>query len=150
MSENKLLERPSDLRFWRSGGIGFLSKEKNDVFQQDEERCELQYLLTDEFVASSEEGAKEQLYSHLRALADSAKNQADVLTFWVLDRGGDYERYAGAEDADAVYVLIRCRTENAFETFCRRHQGTWEQISQYAEERRRTSWVEAGIGFFAR
>lgn len=148
MSERHLLERPSDLRFWYPSGIGFLAKEKGDVFQRGEEGGKVQYLVTDEFVVRS--GAKEEVYSQLRAVAGVAEDAADVLTFWVQDRYGKNGSSDGGGGVYEVYVLIRCSKREAFETFWKQIQTAWDQISQLVEDRRRTNWVESGIGFLSR
>ena len=43
-----LLESPSDLEFWHSTDIGFLTKDGPSIFSPKEANEELQYIVTDE------------------------------------------------------------------------------------------------------
>lgn len=125
-----------------------MSKEKNDVFREMnvggvEGGEQVQYLVTDEFRVGGK--IKELVYGLLREIEGDARGDSDVCSFWVLDRDGE----ALDDDGNEVYLLVRCKTKEAYETFKKRNEEMWEQISQLIDDRRTTSWVETGIGFFA-
>ncbi|KAJ4298003.1 hypothetical protein N0V90_005902 [Kalmusia sp. IMI 367209] len=92
VAQEGLLERPSDLRFWRPTGIGFLTKTGPLACSASSE---------EEFVViyeiSPKYAQKENVLQRLRTVAQRAGGDGSALSFWVLDRGGE-------GDGNGVYV----------------------------------------------
>jgi hypothetical protein len=147
--EQELLTKPSDLRFWHPTGIGFLTKETQEIFKPQTSTAKLQYLATDEFVAKPGETAK--VLHYLRKAAAIAQKDDSVLTFWVQDRVGSSNGRAERVDNDKLGILVRCRHKQAFDAFLKTTKAVaWDPIAQLSDERRTTTWVESGIGFIGR
>ncbi|KAI9150709.1 hypothetical protein HJFPF1_10485 [Paramyrothecium foliicola] len=149
VGEEGLLARPSDLRFWHPSGIGFFTKEGQAMFASQDNGSKPQYIVTDELKVAP--GTKDTVLSQLGRIATIAANTEDVLTFWVLGRTRpDGLQSVDVED-DAFFVLIRARDRIASEKF---HEVTteseWDAIANSCVDRRRTTWVESGIGFLGR
>lgn len=142
-----LLERPSDLEFWQSTDIGFLTKEEQVKFSPREECDQLQCVVTDELAVAST--SKKQLLDQLRKIAERARLESDVLSFWVLDRDSAESSSAGTEND--VYVFMRFSSETAWKAYRDTNLPTeWEMVGDLATNRRTTTWEEAGIGFLGR
>lgn len=142
-----LLESPSDLEFWRSTEIGFLTKDGLSIFSPKETNEELQYVVTDELAVPA--ANLEALLGQLRKIAETASQEPSVETCWVLKREVD-ERWSELTDNN-VYVLLRFRSRAAYELYKEFTSRTeWNLVSQLAAKRRITTWEEAGIGFLGR
>lgn len=139
-----LLERPSDLEFWYSTSIGFLAKEGQATFATIN-AASPQYIVTDEMAVAAEN--KDKLFLQLRRIAEAAQHDANVQTFWVLDRPGQ----SGSEIAHNVYVLSRFRDKMAY-SFLRDEacRTEWDAVTTLVTDRTETTWQESGIGFLGR
>ncbi|KAL4876150.1 hypothetical protein BJY04DRAFT_223373 [Aspergillus karnatakaensis] len=151
VGEEGLLARPSDLRYWRPSGVGFLSREgdagdsttvnfmeRNNRLPVAEAR---QYIVVDELTPQA--GKKEAVLQQLAGLAEEAEEEPRVLNFWVLHRG------IGEED-EGLLVFSRYKDRNAGTTFMEGTVEAWKTTSTFLEGERRTTWVESGIGFLNR
>lgn len=142
-----LLESPSDLEFWQSTDIGFLTKGEQVKFSPREEPNQLQCVVTDELAVAST--SKKQLLDQLQKIAERAGLEPDVLTFWVLDRNSAESSSAGTENN--VYVFMRFSSEVVWKTYRDVILPTeWKLVGDLATNRRTTIWEEAGIGFLGR
>lgn len=142
-----LLESPSDLEFWRSTDIGFLTKDGPSIFSLKEMNGELQYIVTDELAVPI--ASIDALLEQLRKVAETARLESTVETCWILKRNLD--EHGSATFDNNVYVLLRFQSREAYELY----KGTtsraeWDMVSQLAVQRRTTTWEEAGIGFLGR
>ncbi|KAJ0418908.1 hypothetical protein BJY00DRAFT_324683 [Aspergillus carlsbadensis] len=133
-----LLERPSDLRFWRPL-FGFLVHGEPVDFST---LASEQYIVTHEITPNS--GKKEDVLGQLRVLAREAEGR-QVLSFWVLHRGDE-------EEDQSLLVFARYKDksqligiENRSET-----QARWKKVHECCAETRRTTWVASGLGFLGR
>lgn len=147
MATEALLQSPSDLRFWHSTGIGFLSRERQAKFSPANTSAIPQYLVTDEFFVPL--ASRPQALDLLRRIAEEVTAEPGTVTFWVLDRGSDDGGLEGFEHN--LYVLIRFRSKADYDRY--QHEGSpadWAMINRLAKNRRTTTWEEAGIGFLGR
>jgi len=142
-----LLESPSDLEFWRSTDIGFLTKDGLSIFSPKEADDELQYIVTDELAVPT--ASIDALLEQLRKVAETASRDPSIETCWVLQRDVDDH---GSEIVDNnVYLLLRFRSRAAYELYKRSaSRSEWDLVSQLALKRRTTTWEEAGIGFLGK
>ncbi|KAL2833754.1 hypothetical protein BDW59DRAFT_156556 [Aspergillus cavernicola] len=93
VAEEGLLERPSDLRFWRPASLGFLTHENvgrdsMDFMLRDNKQSRaraLQYVVVDELTPRA--GEKTLVLEQLGVLVKEAEGIDKVLSFWVLHRG---------------------------------------------------------------
>ena len=148
-----LLERPSDLRFWRPSSVGFLTRDDDDgsrgpVNFMDRGRHASpssgtrQYIVVDELMPRP--GRKDQILKQLHGLAREAKRRDQVLSFWVLHR----------EDGEGLLVFARYEDKDEWARFeCRdavpaMWKGVYESVVD--EGQRRTTWIESGLGFLGR
>ncbi|KAL2848912.1 hypothetical protein BJY01DRAFT_246137 [Aspergillus pseudoustus] len=134
-----LLERPSNLRFWRPL-LGYLVYRGEPVdFSFSIGR---QYIVTTELTPSP--GQKEQVVEQLRLLAQEA-NQRRVPSFWVLHRGDEVED-------ESLLVFSRHNDFDAWTDF--EHQAhleaAWVKTYELCADKRLTTWVESGLGFLGR
>jgi hypothetical protein len=142
-----LLESPSDLDFWRSTDIGFLTKDGPSVFDLKETNQERQYIVTDELAIPAAD--MKALLEQLRKIAETASREPSVETCWVLKR--DVDEHGGGFVGNNVYVLLRFQSRAACELYKRTVSRTeWDVVSQLAVKRRATTWEETGIGFLGR
>lgn len=142
-----LLESPSDLEFWRSTNIGFLTKDGLSVFSLKEVNEELEYIVTDEFAVLPDK--MEVLLEQLRLIAEAASREPSVETCWVLNREVD-EHSSGIGEHN-VYVLLRFRTRASYELYKNTaSRNEWDVVNQLAVKRRITTWEEVGIGFLGK
>jgi hypothetical protein len=142
-----LLETPSDLEFWRSTDIGFLTKDGLANFFPKKMDEEQQYIVTDELAIPPTD--LNDLLKQLRKIAETAAREPSVETCWVLDRETD-EQGSGIVDNN-IYVLLRFRARAAYELYKKTvSQTEWDVVSQLAVKRRTTTWEEAGIGFLGK
>ncbi|KAH7071564.1 hypothetical protein BKA63DRAFT_74846 [Paraphoma chrysanthemicola] len=149
VSEQGLLAKPSDLRFWHPTGIGFLSKKSQEVFTPPSAPGKLQYIVTDEM--TTRPGAKAQTLDRLLKAAAIARENAAVLSFWVQDRIGLQDGRAEGLDDNELYILVRCKDKEAYDLFYgATNTITWQPVEDLVIERRRTTWVESGLGFIGR
>lgn len=147
MGTEALLESPSDLEFWRSTDIGFLTKNGLSVFPLKEVNEELQYIVTDELVVLT--SSMEDLLEQLRKIAEAARREPDVQTCWVLNREAD--EHSSRIGENEVYVLSRFRTRASYEIYKRTaSRNEWDTVIQLAVKMRTTTWEEAGIGFLGK
>ncbi|CRG90702.1 hypothetical protein PISL3812_07747 [Talaromyces islandicus] len=146
VSAEGLLERPSDLRFWRPSSIGFLKRSSHghgsDIFQETPRGQGPQYIVVDELTPRST--CKYSVLEKLSRMANAAEKNDYVLSFWVLHRGDD-------EDDQSVLVLSRYKDKNAWVRFCSdKTASAWEEVHGLSDVHRRTTWVESGLGFLGR
>jgi hypothetical protein len=149
VGEEGLLGKPSDLQFWHPTSIGFINKGTPKTFSVRSADSRPQYIVTEEFKA--EKGQKERIFERLRNMAAVAWKDEGVLAFWVLGRVGPDGTVVPEVDEDSLYVFLLCKDREASTGFC--ESGTradWEGIRQLSLDRRRTTWVESGIGFIGR
>jgi quinol monooxygenase YgiN len=136
VAQESLLEQPSDLRFWRPTGIGFLSNGKEPIICADGSN--------EEFVVVYETlpkpGQKEEVLQRLR---DVANDCGGALSFWVLERG--------ESDGDGVYVFSRWTGKGAWEAFMESGSGrVMRLVEGECEQWLCTKWHGRGLGFLAR
>lgn len=136
-----LLERPSDLRFWRPTGIGFLGRPDTVNLMKEVTDPHCQYAVVTELTPG--QGMKSQALTELRKVADLAENTASVASFLVLHRGDD--------DADeSIYVFSLFNTKLEAKTFEDGEAGeVWRGLEKICKSRI-TTWVACGIGFIRR
>ncbi|SPO06781.1 uncharacterized protein DNG_09475 [Cephalotrichum gorgonifer] len=141
--EESLLERPSDLSFWRPTGVGFLGRPGTiNLMKEEGTGPGLQYAVVHELVPAA--GMKGQALAELRKVADLAENSPSAASFWVLHRGD------GDKDG-SLYVFGLFTTRMVAEKFeTGESRGVWERLEDMCESTRRTTWVECGIGFIGR
>lgn len=141
------MEAPSDLEFWHSTDIGFLTKGGCAKFPNTREHEALQYIVTDELAVPG--AGVEALFDQLRNVADAADREPDILTCWVLDRPLDETSSKTIEKN--VYILLRFRTRAAYNVYRDTiSRAEWKTIDQLATHKRTTTWEEAGIGFLGK
>ena len=142
-----LLEIPSDLEFWRSTDIGFLTKDGLSMFHPKKTNEELQYIVTDELAVPS--ASIDALLEQLRKIAETASSEPSVETYWVLTRDV-YDHGSGIVDNN-VYVLLRFRSRSAYELYKNNtSRAEWDLVTQLTLKMRTTTWEEAGIGFLGK
>lgn len=141
VAQEGLLERPSDLRFWIPTGIGFLGRPGTVNLMKTGHGDECQYAIVNELRPGA--GMKGNTLEQLRRLACLAADTASIRSFSVLDRG--------AQDQDEtllVFGLFTTKNDaNRFEDGYAKE--IWQSLEE-ACERRRTTWVECGVGFIGR
>jgi quinol monooxygenase YgiN len=145
VSAEGLLERPSDLRFWRPSSIGFLKRSNDgqgsDIFQETPPSLGLQYIV-DELTPRST--YKDAVLQQLSRIANVAEQDEHVLSFWVLHRGEE------EQDQD-ILVFSRYKDKSAWVQFCGHETSSaWEGVHALSDEQRRTTWVESELGFLGR
>lgn len=141
VADESLLESPSDLRFWRPTGVGFLTRDDKPIsFRGDGGP---QHVVIDQFTPA--QGAKDDALAVLRRLAGAAADNEHVRSFWVLDRGDDGD--------DGLYVFACYESKDAWSTFeAGDIQRLWGEVkaSSRSEDWMRTTWRASGIGFIGR
>ncbi|KAL5340961.1 hypothetical protein BJX70DRAFT_396342 [Aspergillus crustosus] len=145
VGEEGLLARPSDLRYWRPSGVGFLTRADsatntaNFISRADIEGAR-QYIVVDELTPRP--GQVESILRQLGELAEVAERETltQVLSFWVLRREDDLLVFSRYEDKDAFTGF------SGQSTVVR----AWEATSALLDSQRRTTWIESGIGFLDR
>jgi hypothetical protein len=143
----RLLESPSDLEFWHSTDVGFLTKGGQARFSPEKEPGMLQYVVIDELAIPAIN--KLQSLEQLERIAERARQDTEVLTFWVLERESAESRPGSPENN--LYVFMRFHTKAAYTTYCHAaSRAEWETIWGLVSSRRITEWEEAGIGFLGR
>ena len=141
VGEESLLERPSDLRFWRPTGIGFLGRPGIVNLMKKDTDPHCQYAVVTELNPGS--GMKGQALTELRKVADLAANTASVASFLVLHRGE-------VDTDESIYVFSLFNTKTEAQTFDGGEAGgIWKRLEEICESRR-TTWVSCGIGFIGR
>lgn len=149
VGEEGLLAKPSDLQFWHPTDIGFLTKGAAAKFPAESNGYEPQYIITDEFKSTSEN--RGQVLGTLKGIATVAENDEAVLSFWVLSRVGLDGVVSSEVDGDSIYVFMRFASRGTSKPFCEeRTASEWKQLKPLCVDRRRTTWVESGIGFLGR
>ncbi|KAL2204653.1 hypothetical protein CC79DRAFT_1398910 [Sarocladium strictum] len=145
-----LLTKPSDLQFWHPVNIGFLTKGTPAIFPVDLEGSRSpQYIVTDEFKAKP--GEKQVILDHLRRAAEVAEKSNGVLSFWVLSRVGVDGSVAPDLDENSLYVFVRGDDKASVDSLYEKEAAdSWADVERIVIERRRTTWVESGIGFLGR
>ncbi|KAL2864087.1 putative quinol monooxygenase [Aspergillus lucknowensis] len=134
-----LLERPSDLRFWRPL-LGYLVYQGKPVdFSASTTR---KYIVTDELTPLP--GQKVQVIGQLRLLAHEAE-QRQVPSFWVLHRGDEEQ-----DESILVFAMYKDWDEFTDIEHSREIEGCWSKLHGLCAEKRRTTWVECGLGFLGR
>ncbi|KAH8168994.1 hypothetical protein LIA77_11120 [Sarocladium implicatum] len=149
VGEEGLLARPSDLQFWHPTGLGFLTKGTAASFSAETDDSTPQYIITDEFKTTQTQ--REQVLKTLASIAAAAEKTEGVLSFWVLSRVGADGVVVPEVDGDSIYVFMRFVDRTASQSFCGEQTAAeWKQLEPNCAERRRTTWVESGIGFLGR
>lgn len=141
MADEKLLDRGSDLRFWRPTGVGFMRRSPvaNVMSNGSSETC--QYLIRNDLKPRS--SMKQDVLSHLEVLAHLAMD-GTATTFWALHRGDDYQ-----DESLLVLSLFANKSQaKAFETGAA--GDVWRDVESKCSSRKRTTWLECGIGFVGR
>ncbi|OAL46296.1 hypothetical protein IQ07DRAFT_590482 [Pyrenochaeta sp. DS3sAY3a] len=146
--EEKLLSKPSDLRFWRPGGIGFLTKGAPAVFGPVESSSRLQYLVTEEI--NPRNGERSKIFELFRRIVANAEQDDATLTLWVQDRIGTPDTRPEKIEDESLFVLLRFEDRNGADAFYSQTKSEWAKIRELSEHNRRTTWVESGIGFIGR
>ncbi|VUC32383.1 unnamed protein product [Clonostachys rosea] len=138
-----LLSRPSDLGFWRPMDIGFASRDGGlnlATIAQGRAR----YAVVHELGFDADR--RGVVKAALTNLADQALDTPTVLSFWPLARDEGDEG-----DGGSALVFSVFDDKAAAETFeSARTSCVWEQIVSLCKSRRRTTWIESGIGFIGR
>lgn len=118
--------------------------------------------------ADSEEGSGvESQYVVVHELKPKTKKKSEIIdmlkelvevgarefsTFTVLDRGEQMDSETGEAD-EGLYVFLRCGSKEVLDQFAEEHrvfEGTWENIRNLCEWKRKTTWKACGIGFIGR
>lgn len=142
VAEQKLLERPSDLRFWRPTEIGFLSRPGTASLMKANAGSDTRYAVANELTPRP--GNKGHALGELQRVAGLAADTPSTVSFWVLDRG------EGDED-ESLYVFSLFESKADAEGFEGGEAGKiWKRLDDICESRRRTTWLECGIGFIGR
>jgi quinol monooxygenase YgiN len=133
-----LLERPSDLRFWRPLSGYLRHGEPVDFSTLADE----QYIVTHELTPNP--GKKEEVAEQLRVLAQEAEG-SQVPSFWILHRGDQ-------ETDESLLVFAGYRDKNQLLDIEDRSevQASWKKVHESCAEQRRTTWVASGLGFLGR
>ncbi|KAL2067202.1 hypothetical protein VTL71DRAFT_1626 [Oculimacula yallundae] len=147
VGEEGLLARPSDLRFWRPAGIGFLTKKDQVVFSDQGGSVGKQYIITDEL--TPRHGSKGELLDILSGIAEAALNDESALSFWVQDRIGTDTGVLLEGIEDTLYLFLRCRDQASAEVFWGKTVASKLANLEF-ENRRTTTWIDSGIGFLGR
>ncbi|KAL3475208.1 hypothetical protein BJX99DRAFT_230192 [Aspergillus californicus] len=140
VGEEGLLERPSDLRFWRPASVGFLTRANarpNSMNFMRRDRSS-QYIVVDEL--TPDPGQKHRVLETLQVLAREAEGREKVLSFWVLHRGD-------GELDESVMVFARYEDRDEF---CRFDGSSAAAEWKAVRGIKRTTWVESGLGFLGR
>ncbi|KAJ5604593.1 hypothetical protein N7510_009747 [Penicillium lagena] len=140
VGEEALLDRPSDLRFWRPSSVGFLTHDHKLVSFMTSTGTN-QYIVVDELTPLA--GKKGQVLEQLRRLAQDAKQIDQVLSFWVLHRGD-------GEQDESLLVFARYEGKAEWANFENQSKKTWKEVYELSGEQRRTTWIESGLGFLGR
>ncbi|KAH8700163.1 hypothetical protein BGW36DRAFT_424998 [Talaromyces proteolyticus] len=141
-----LLERPSDLRFWRPSSIGFLKRDESsresEIFQDRSHTTSpdaLQYIVIDEMTPRL--GYEDIVIEQLCGMAHLAEQNDQILSFWVLNRG---------DEAQDQGILVFSRYKNRNASISDKAASAWKEVYALSNEQRRTTWVESGLGFLGR
>lgn len=147
MGSEGLLEGPSDLEFWHSTDIGFLTKGGQELFSSAKELEALQCVVTDELAVPIH--SKLQSLDLVGRIAERARMEPNVLSFWVLERKPTGDSFGHPENN--LYVFMRFKTKAACDAYrYTTSQIEWEAVGGLVTNRRTTTWEEAGIGFLGR
>jgi hypothetical protein len=141
------LESPSDLEFWHSTDVGFLTKGGQAMFSPGKDPGMLQYVVIEELAIPALN--KLQSLEQLKQIAERARRETEVLTSWVLERESA-ESSSGSPENN-LYVFMRFHTKAAYTTY--HHAASrvdWGTVGELVSSRRTTEWEEAGIGFLGR
>ena len=141
VAEEKLLDRPSDLRFWRPTGVGFLTRPSAVVLMKTPVGSDCRYVVVDELTPRPD--MKDKALDNLRNQAALAANDSSVVSFWVLHRGE-------GEADESLYVFSMFDTKAHAEAFDREARTIRGLVDDCCGDVRRTTWVECGIGFLGR
>lgn len=140
VADESLLESPSDLRFWRPTGIGFLTRNGKPIsFRGEGQR----HVVIDQLTPST--GAKADVLAVLRRVASAATENQNVSSFWVLDRGEDGD--------DGLYVFACYESKDAWTEFeAGKVKEWWAEARSVSRDESwlRTTWRTSGIGFIGR
>lgn len=143
----ELLESPSDLEFWHSTSIGFLTKGGQVLFAPGNDGQTPQYAVTDELAVAA--ASKQQSLDHLRQIAETARLEPSVLTFWVLDR--ESPDSSSGDAGNNLYLLMRFHSKSHYNAYRQASsRAEWEAIGSLTTSRKTTTWEAAGIGFLGR
>jgi quinol monooxygenase YgiN len=145
----ELLERPSDLRFWRPF-MGFLKRDgkdpKTDQFfahNQPLSAGTCQYIVVDELPPKPRH--KESLMKSISELVQRAEQNQNILSFWVL-------KHEDKDEDEALLVFARYANRRTWTEFEEPEEISvvWKEANYSCQWPRRTIWVESGIGFLGR
>lgn len=141
MGEEGLLERPSDLRYWKPTDIGFVIRPGIEGQMKVPPVGEGRYLIVNELGPNV--SSKGQVMAQMRELATLAGDSRSVVSFLVLDRGeGDAD--------ESVYVFSLFEDKATAKEWENAGSGIWSDLEAICLRRRRTTWRECGIGFIGR
>lgn len=125
-----LLALPSpDLSFRTPVGVGFLSKHTGVELATTKEFA----VLTEYSTSSEKETSK--LLASLEAIAASAKEMPDILTYWAL-------KWLDAQLGTNILVFERYTSREAYDNASRS-----VKIANFDQPFDRTTWVGTGVGF---
>lgn len=142
--DESLLEMPSDLRFWKPAGIGFLTRNESPISFRHGNGSH--HVIVDQFTPKI---AQFDALAGLRRIADAAAMDNNVSSFWVLDRAGG----GGSVGDDELYVFACYDSKEAWLGFeVGDVKRLWAEIKSLSESEDwlRTSWKASGIGFIGR
>lgn len=101
-----------------------------------------QYIVVDEL--TPEPGNKNGALEKLRYLSREAEKSVQVLSFWVLQRGDE-------ENDDSLLVFARYGNKHEWSAFEDVSSAeTWKAVYRLCSEKRRTTWIDSGLGFLGR
>ncbi|KAJ5107511.1 hypothetical protein N7456_004186 [Penicillium angulare] len=141
VGEKRLLEQPSDLRFWRPTNIGFLTRKvhMNSFKNQSHGK---NYIVIDELTPAS--GEYKHIFELLSKISLKAEKTQEVLSFWVLQReDGDktaFLVFTSYVERD-YWALFNAQTEI---------QDHWATLYDLSKDWSRTTWMGPGLGFLGR
>lgn len=146
-----LLERPSDLQFWRPSSVGFLMRDDdgsrgpvNFMDRGHHSSGTRQYIVIDKLTPRP--AHKDRILKHLHRLVREAEREDHVLSFWVLHRGD-------GEQDEGLLVFSRYEDKDEWSRFEDRDavSAIWEGVYELVvDEGHRTTWIESGLGFLGR
>jgi quinol monooxygenase YgiN len=142
-ASEKLLDRPSDLRYMEPLGLGFMTRDWEPVVLQSQESQG--YVVVERL--KPKPGNRPQLLEAVRELSGHADAVGQgVHTFWSLG-------YRAEDNDETVVLFERFASKNAYTDYFLAQPkvvAARKHIADLCAEEQLTTWVDAGIGFIGR
>lgn len=146
VSSDKILERPTDLRFLQPTGLGFLtnSGHKTSIFQGASKSIEDASLIVIFEYFPKNASSKAALLENGRLIADQCSSDPSVASFWILEYRPEYED-------NAITVFTRLTSSRIYHSKYERTFSRFrDDVAALCSDIRITKWIESGIGFIGR